>query len=141
MAEKGVEFHDQHVGKVWRFEEGGGRKGGSGTDSSVESRGTEEVCRIRHGGIDRMVDSRNRSEGCRVDFWEEGRVGIRGLKSCSMSSKLHMNILLRRCHTAKLKQRRERVIQEVEVRRSKAKAKHCRSTANKGRNAKATYTS
>ena len=26
-------FHDQQVGKVWRFEEGGGRKGGSCTDS------------------------------------------------------------------------------------------------------------
>ena len=24
---KGVEFHDQHVGKVWRSEEEGGRKG------------------------------------------------------------------------------------------------------------------
>ena len=34
---KRVEFHDQHVGKVWRFEEDGGRKGGSGMDSSAES--------------------------------------------------------------------------------------------------------
>ena len=47
--------------------EEGDRKAGSGLDSSVESRGTEEVCRIRHGGIDRMVDCRNRLEGCRVD--------------------------------------------------------------------------
>ena len=34
---KGVEFHDQHVGKAWRFEEEGDGKGGSGLDSSVES--------------------------------------------------------------------------------------------------------
>ena len=40
---KGEEFHHQHVGKVWRFEEGGGRKGGSGMDSSAESLGTEGV--------------------------------------------------------------------------------------------------
>ena len=29
---KGVEFCDQHVGEVWRFEEEGGRKGGSGME-------------------------------------------------------------------------------------------------------------
>ena len=82
---KGVEFHDQHVGKVWRFEEEGGRKGGSGTDSSVESRGTEEVCRIMHCGIDRIMDCRNRSEGCRVDFEEESSDGIGGLRNCNVS--------------------------------------------------------
>ena len=29
---KGEEFHDQHVGKVCRIEEGGDRKGGLGVD-------------------------------------------------------------------------------------------------------------
>ena len=77
---KGEEFHDQHVGKAWRLKEGGGRKGGSGMDSSKESLGMEEICRIRHGGIDKVQDCRNRSEGCRVDFAEESRVGIGGLK-------------------------------------------------------------
>ena len=33
----GDEYYDQHVGKVWRFEEGGGRKGGTGVDSSEGS--------------------------------------------------------------------------------------------------------
>ena len=51
----------------------------------MESRGTEEVCRIRNGGIDRMVDCRNRSEVCRVDFEEEDSEGVGGLKSCNVS--------------------------------------------------------
>ena len=65
---KGEEFHDQHVGKVWRFEEGGGRKGGSGMDSSEESLGMKEIGRIgriKHGGIDKVEDCRKRSEGCK----------------------------------------------------------------------------
>ena len=81
---KGVEFHDQHGGKVWRIEDEGDRRGGSGLDSLVESQGTEEVCRIRHGGIDSEGDCRNRSEGCRVDFEEEGSDGVGGLRNCSV---------------------------------------------------------
>ena len=41
---KGVEFHDHHGGKVWRFEEEGDRNGGIGSDSSVEKVGPED-CR------------------------------------------------------------------------------------------------
>ena len=89
---KGVEFHDEHIGMVWRFEEDGGRKGGSGMDSSAESRGMEGVCRIGHNGIDKVEDCRNRSEGCGVDFVEESNDGIGGLRNCSMSGELHINI-------------------------------------------------
>ena len=32
----GEKYGDQHGGKVWRFEEGGGRKEGIGVDSSEE---------------------------------------------------------------------------------------------------------
>ena len=67
---KGEELHDQHVGRVWRFEEGGDRNGGSGLDSSVESSGTEGVCRNGQGGIE--VEDR------RVDFAEEDCVGVGG---------------------------------------------------------------
>ena len=41
---KGVEFHDQHGGKVWRFVAGGDRIGGIGSDSSVDKVGPED-CR------------------------------------------------------------------------------------------------
>ena len=52
-------LHDQHVGRVRGFEEGGDRNGGSGLDSSAESLGTEGVCRNGHGGIDEVEDCRN----------------------------------------------------------------------------------
>ena len=82
---KGVEFHYKNVGNVWRFDEEGGRKGGSGLDSSVESQGTEEVCRIGHGGIDSKWGCRNRSEGCRVYVEEETSDGAGGLRNCNVS--------------------------------------------------------
>ena len=53
----------------------------------------EGIGRIRHGGIDKVEDCRNRLGDCRVDFENESRVGIGGLKSCSMTGELHMNIL------------------------------------------------
>ena len=62
---KGVEFHDQHVEKVWRLVEGGDMKGGSGVESSAESLGMEGIGRIMHGGID-MEDSKNRLGDCRL---------------------------------------------------------------------------
>ena len=71
---KGEEFYDQHVGKVWRFEEGGDRNGGSGMDSPEESLGMEGIGRIRHGGIDKVEDCGNRLGDCRVDFEDEGCV-------------------------------------------------------------------
>ena len=87
---KGVEFHYQHVGKVWRFEEDCGRKGGSGMESSAESLGTEGVCRIRHGGIDKVEDCRNRSEVCRVDFEEASSDGVGGLRHCNLFCRLNL---------------------------------------------------
>ena len=41
----GEEYDDQHEGEVWRFEEGGGRKGGTGVYSSEEKLGTEGIDR------------------------------------------------------------------------------------------------
>ena len=75
---KGEELHDQHVGRVRRFEEGGDRRGGSGLDSSAESFGTEGVCRNGHGGIDGVEDRRNLLGDCRVDFAEVDCVGVGG---------------------------------------------------------------
>ena len=92
---KGEEFHDQHVGKVWRFGKGGGRKGGSGMDSSEESLGMEGIDGSRHGGIDKVEDFRILLGDCSVDFEDERRAGIGGLESCSMSGELHMNTCLR----------------------------------------------
>ena len=91
---KGDEYDDQHVGKVWRFEEGGDRKGGSGMDSSEERLGMERIDRSRHGGIDKVEDCRILLGDCRADFEEESCAGVGGLKSCSMSGELHMNICL-----------------------------------------------
>ena len=70
---KGDELNDQHVGKVWRFEEGVDRKGGIGVDSSEESSGTEGIDRSRHGGIDKVEDSRILLGDCTV-ILEEGIV-------------------------------------------------------------------
>ena len=78
---KGEELHDQHVGRVWRFEEGGDRNGGSGLDSSAESLGTEGVCRNGHGGIDEVEDCRNLLGDCRAEFAEGNCVGVGGLGS------------------------------------------------------------
>ena len=48
----GEEYEEQHVGKVWRFEEGGGSIGGTGVDSSEEKLGTDGIdSRILLGGI------------------------------------------------------------------------------------------
>ena len=80
---KGEELHDQHVGKVWIFVEGGDRNGGSGLDSSVESSRTKGVCRNGQGGIE--------VEDGRVDFAEEDCVGVGG----SGSRESHMNIVLK----------------------------------------------
>ena len=91
---KGKEFHDQHVGKVRRCEEGGDRKGGLCMDSSEESLGMEGIDRSRHGGIDKVEDCRILLGDCRVAFEEESCVRDGGLKSCSMSCKLRMNICL-----------------------------------------------
>ena len=54
---KGEEYHEQHVGKVWRFEEGGDRNGGTGVDSEEKLR-KEDIDRSRSGGIDGSEDSR-----------------------------------------------------------------------------------
>ena len=53
---KGEEYDDQHVGKAWRFHEGGDRKRGIGVGSSEEKLGTEGIDRSRHGGIDKVED-------------------------------------------------------------------------------------
>ena len=86
----GQELQDQHVGKVWTFEEGDDRNGGTGSDSSVENEGKEDVCRNGHGGID-----------SRVDFAEEHCVGVGGFGSSEFvgvggceSRESHMNTFL-----------------------------------------------
>ena len=91
---KGEEFHDQHVGRVWKFEEVGDRKGGTGVDSSEESLGTEEVDRIGHDVTDEAEDSRILLGDCRVVIEEENCIGVGGLKSCSISGESHLNICL-----------------------------------------------
>ena len=91
---KGEEFHYQFVGKVWRIEEGGDRKGGSGVDSSAESIGMEGIDRSRHGGIDKAEDCRFMLGDCRVDLEEEKCIGVLGLKSCSTSGESYLNMLL-----------------------------------------------
>ena len=66
----GEEYNDQHVGKVWRFEEGGDRKGGIGVDSSEEKLETKGNDRSRTGGTDRSEDS-----WILLGFWEHRRHG------------------------------------------------------------------
>ena len=46
----GIEYKDQHVGKVWRFEESV-RNGGTGTDPPDEEVGSEDIEKDRIGAL------------------------------------------------------------------------------------------
>ena len=61
----GEEHDDQHGGKVWRFEGGGGRKRGIGVDASEEKLRTEGIDRSRSGGIDGLEDRMTLLGDCR----------------------------------------------------------------------------
>ena len=52
LGGKGEEFHDQHAGKVWRFEEDD-RNRGTGTGSSEEKIGSEDIEKYRIGALTR----------------------------------------------------------------------------------------
>ena len=89
---KGEGYHEQHVGKVWRFEEGGDRNGGLGADSSEENLGKEDIDRSRSGGIDGSEDSRILLEGCgRIVGTEDCRVVA--IEDCRTGGS-HMDLLL-----------------------------------------------
>ena len=58
----GAESKIQDGGKEWIIEEEGDRKGGLGSDSSLERLGTEGVDGNRNGGIEGEID---KDEDCR----------------------------------------------------------------------------
>ena len=74
------------------IEEEGDRKGGFGSDLSVEKLGTEGIDKTRRGGIESGID---KGRNCRVDVAVENCVGVGGVKSIDMIRESHMNICLR----------------------------------------------
>ena len=78
---KGEELKVQDGGMVRMIEEEGDRKGGFGSDSSVEKLGSEEIDRTRREGIEGGIEGR-------VDIEEDSRIGFRGFGS----RRTHMNI-------------------------------------------------
>jgi len=80
---KGEESKSQDGGMVRMIKEEGDRKGGYGSDSSVEKLGSEEVDRTRREGIEGGIEGR-------VDIAEDDRVGFGGFGS----QRSHMDICL-----------------------------------------------